>query len=134
MVKKVALEGPPHRLESQYFRIFTNGAKEFLYELISKFDAKVDQILLERERRRIDIAQGKWKPTFQKTNEPDWKIDEIPTRIRNRKLDLGDISPASGDIFNTILFTRIQCYNVAKCYKLCNFPSVLVNKVSTKSS
>lgn len=108
MVKTVILEGSPHRLESQYSRIFTNEAKEFLYELINKFDAKVDEILLERERRRIDIAQGNWEPKFQKTKQSEWKIDAIPTRIQNRKLDLGDISPANTVLFTDALWADVQ--------------------------
>lgn len=104
----VALEGPPQRLESQYARIFTKRAKEFLYDLITEFDAKVDKLLLERERRRIDIANGKWLPKFDKIKDVNWKIAEIPERILNRKLDLGDISPANTTSFTDALYADVQ--------------------------
>lgn len=107
-VKKVALEGPPQRLEQQYSRIFTKNAKQFLLELVTKFDAKVESLLLEREKCRIDIANGNWKPQFRKCSEQNWKIADIPARIKNRKLDLGDISPANTISFTDALYANVQ--------------------------
>lgn len=114
----IAIEGPPQRLESQYARIFTKSAKEFLYELITKFDTKVDQLLLDRERRRIDIANGKWTPNFERVGEVNWKISEIPERIRNRKLDLGDISPANTISFTDALYADVQGIQVCILFNL----------------
>lgn len=107
-VEQIVLEGPPQRLDIQYARIFTKATKQFLVELITKFDNRVDQLLLERERRRIDISTGKWKPKFQSVNEKRWKITDIPARIRNRKLDLGDISPANTISFTDALYADVQ--------------------------
>lgn len=104
----ILLEGPPQRLETQYTRIFTEDAKNFLRELITEFDTKVDALLLERERRRIEIISGNWKPEFRKTNEKDWKIAEIPQRIKNRKLDLGDVSPSNTISFTDALYADVQ--------------------------
>lgn len=107
-MENIAIEGPPQRLDNQYARIFTKAAKQFLAELISKFDDKVEVLLLEREKRRINIANGNWKPQFQTVNEKNWKIAEIPTRIKNRKLDLGDISPANTISFTDALYADVQ--------------------------
>lgn len=107
-IERISLEGPPHRLDNQYAQIFTKNAKQFLFELIAEFDAKVDALLLEREQRRIDIAKGNWTPQFQVTNERNWKIAAIPERIRNRKLDLGDISPANTVLFTDALYADVQ--------------------------
>lgn len=104
----ISLEGPPQRLENQYSRIFTEDAKQFLRELITEFDTKVDALLLERERRRIEIISGKWKPEFQRVDEKDWKISEIPRRIKNRKLDLGDVSPSNTIRFTDALYADVQ--------------------------
>lgn len=112
----IALEGPPQRLESKYTRIFTKSAKEFLWELINEFDTKVDQLLLERERRRIDIANGKWQPKFQRVGKSNWKIAEIPSKIKNRKLDLGDVSPANTISFTDALYADVQGIQVTKYY------------------
>ncbi|XP_055302057.1 malate synthase-like isoform X3 [Sitodiplosis mosellana] len=104
----ISLEGPPQRLEKQYSRIFTKSAKQFLREFITEFDTKVDSLLLARERRRIDITSGNWKPEFRKIDEKDWTITEIPHRIRNRKLDLGDVSPANTINFTDALYADVQ--------------------------
>lgn len=118
-MESVAIEGPPQRLDNQYARIFTKSAKQFLSELITKFDAKVDALLLERERRRIEIANGTWKPKFIATHEKYWKIAPIPERIKNRKLDLGDISPANTILFTDALYADVQGIQV--CRKLIEF-------------
>lgn len=107
-IESATIEGPPHRLEHQHARIFTKDAKQFLVELLTEFDAKVDALLLERERRRIEIAKGIWKPKFEETNEKYWKIAPIPDRIKNRKLDLGDISPANTILFTDALYADVQ--------------------------
>lgn len=104
----VILEGAPQRLQKQYDTIFTKSAKEFLWELVTKFDTKVERILLEREKRKIDIATGKWVPKFQTVQPSDWTIAEIPQRIRNRKVDLGDISPANTVAFTDALYADVQ--------------------------
>lgn len=115
-IESVTIEGPPQRLEHQHARIFTKDAKQFLAELIAKFDAKVDAVLLERERRRIEIAKGNWKPQFEVTSEKNWKIAPIPDRIKNRKLDLGDISPANTILFTDALYAEVQGIQV--CFSI----------------
>lgn len=114
----IAIEGPPQRLENQYSRIFTRGAIQFLRELITEYDSKVDALLLERERRRIDITNGIWKPQFKRINEKHWNIAEIPKRIQNRKLDLGDISPANTISFTDALYADVQGIQVWKRRKI----------------
>lgn len=120
-IKEIALEGPPQRLDSQYARIFTRPAKQFLVDLICEFDSKVEFLLLERERRRIEIASGKWKPQFKHVNEKNWQIAEIPERIRNRKLDLGDVSPANTILFTDALYANVQGIQVC-CWVTENVP------------
>lgn len=104
----IFLEGAPQRIERQYETIFTTAAKHFLWEFIAEFDGKVEQILLEREKRRIEIAKGNWQPTFESIEPSNWKITDIPQRIQNRKLDLGDISPANTFSFTDALFANVQ--------------------------
>lgn len=104
---RIAIEGPPQRLETEYAAIFTNDAKQFLYDLVTKFEPKVEKILVARERRRIDIVDGKWSPSFRRV-PGDWKIAEIPKRIRNRQLDLGDVSPANTANFIDALYADVR--------------------------
>lgn len=105
----LVIESAPHRLDAEYDAIFTKEAKNFLYELVVNFEPKVERILLEREKRRIDILDGKWKPEFRSSRKcDDWKVADIPARIRNRKLDLGDVSPANTANFVDALYANVQ--------------------------
>lgn len=112
----VIIESAPHRLESEYNSIITKDAKQFLYDLIVRFEPKVEKILLEREKRRIDILDGKWKPKFRCVRNDDWKITDIPSRIKNRKLDLGDVSPANTANFVDALYADVQGIQVKFIY------------------
>lgn len=114
----VVIEGAPHRLEAEYEAIFTREAKRFLYDLVNRFESKVDRILLEREKRRIDILDGKWKAEFKSSRKcDDWKIADIPARIRNRKLDLGDVSPANTANFVDALYADVQGIQVSVSFR-----------------
>lgn len=67
------------------------------------------QILLERVNRNISIKRREWKPQFQnKTQNLDWKIAELPERLQNRKLDLGDVSPANTHHFVDALYSDVN--------------------------
>lgn len=103
----IAIEKAPHRLDVEYATIFTKEAKQFLYDFITEFEPKVERILLARERRRLDIAEGKWTPAFKHV-PGDWRIREIPQRIRNRQLDLGDVSPANTANFIDALYANVR--------------------------
>lgn len=104
---QIAIEGAPRRLETEYATIFTKDAKRFLYDLVNKFESKVEKILLARERRRLDTVEGKWTPNFKRV-PGDWKIEEIPQRVRNRQLDLGDVSPANTANFIDALYADVR--------------------------
>lgn len=104
----IAIEGPPQRLQHEYATIFTNESLKFLCDLISVFEKKVENVLVQRERRRLDILEGKWRPKKQSASGGKWTIAEIPKRIQNRKLDLGDISPANTTLFVDALYADVQ--------------------------
>lgn len=104
----IAIEGPPQHLETEYAIIFTNESLTFLTELVVQFEKKVENIWLFREKRRLEILEGKWKPRKQRNGSSDWSIASIPQRIRNRKLDLGDVSPADTILFTNSLFADVQ--------------------------
>lgn len=54
------------------------------------------QIVLQRQQHALSISEGLFKPVFKNTHTSNnWKINELPKRLRNRKLDLGDCSPAN---------------------------------------
>lgn len=102
------IKGAPRNLESEYQMIFTNGAKQFVAELLTEFDDKFEQVILNREIRRVNVIERKWKPALRLNKFGNWSIDEIPTRINNRKLDLGDISPANSTILTKAIYADVQ--------------------------
>ncbi|XP_052860500.1 uncharacterized protein LOC128267655 [Anopheles cruzii] len=106
---RILIESSPHRLESAYKEVFTDAALDFLVELVSEFDQDVDLILQNRVKRRVLLEQGDWIPEFKNHSEKlEWKIDELPQRLRNRKLDLGDVSPANTVHFVDCLYADVQ--------------------------
>lgn len=110
----IAIEGPPQRLEQEYAFIFTKDSLQFLCDLVTKFEQKAEYVLLQRERRRLDILEGKWRPRTQASRGGNWTITEIPERIRNRKLDLGDVSPANTSLFIDALSADVQGVQVRR--------------------
>lgn len=110
---QIAIEGAPRRLETEYAAIFTKDAKRFLYDLVTEFEPKVEKLLEARERRRLDIVEGNWTPNFRRI-PGDWKISEIPPRIRNRQLDLGDVSPANTANFIDALYADVRGIQVRR--------------------
>lgn len=108
-VKRVCIERAPHRLEEAHGELFTQGALEFLGDLLAEFDDDVEKLLRRRLERRLHIKQGRWKPEFRNSSEDqDWKIEELPVKLRNRKLDLGDVSPANTTNFVDCLYAKVQ--------------------------
>lgn len=50
-------------------------------------------------------------PVFNRTRERDdesWKIRQVPERLLNRRLDLGDVSPANFEHFLAALRADVQ--------------------------
>lgn len=105
----ISVEEPPHRLESEHSLLFTKGALSFIENLVTEFDGRVEKILLERDRRRLTIREGEWIPQFRNSSkELRWNIAPLPKRLQNRKIDLGDVSPASTAYFVDTLFADVQ--------------------------
>lgn len=42
--QEILIESAPHRLEAAYKEIFTEGALQFLGQLVSQFDREVEQV------------------------------------------------------------------------------------------
>lgn len=112
----ISLEEAPKYLEKEYNTIFTAGCKRFLCELLTKFEEKVEKILLQREIRRLKIVEGEWQPILNTNKHGNWQIDDIPERIKNRKLDLGDISPARTINFTDALYMNVQGIQVSSFF------------------
>lgn len=104
----VLIERAPHRLEHEYAALFTVDARQFLEALITEFEPRLSAALVERQARRLEIAAGRWTPAFRNESAalPGWRVAELPPRLRNRQLDLGDVSPATTVHFRDALYAQ----------------------------
>lgn len=51
---------------------------------------------MQRKYQALTISKGNFKPIFKNLHiSSDWKINDLPNRLQNRKLDLGDCSPSN---------------------------------------
>lgn len=124
----ISVEEPPHRLESEHSYLFSERALHFIEDLVTEFDGRVEKILLERDRRRLNISEGKWTPKFRNsTKHLQWNIGPLPKRLQNRKIDLGDVSPASTAYFVDTLFADVQGVQVND-FPCSSFTSFLIPK------
>lgn len=114
---RIALESSPLRLEDAHKFLFSTAAKEFLIKFVENFEQRVSEILLNRDARKIEIARGQWKPEFKNINTHKWSINQLPARLQNRKIDLGDVSPSDTQKFIDALYTNVQGIQVI--YTLC---------------
>lgn len=104
----VLIESAPRRLEHEHSVLFTAEACAFLEALVSAFQTRLNAALLARQRRRLDIAAGRWLAEFRNDSAacPRWRVAELPVRLRNRQLDLGDVSPANTVHFTDALYVK----------------------------
>ena len=106
--------------------IFTPEMIEFITKIVRKFDEVIEQeIFTERNNRaqKLDHLLSHFdseaiKPNAQdfydkivrplmsenvSTNQEKWKIDRLPIRLQDRRIDLGDVSPANTEKFEKSL-------------------------------
>lgn len=105
------IESAPNRLDYEHSVLFTPTAVEFLTEFFSRFDQQVEQLMLQRAKRRIELFENKWQPKFRQNTvatTTNWTIDVIPDRLQCRKLDLGDVSPANTISFVDAMYANVQ--------------------------
>ncbi|XP_046454208.1 malate synthase, glyoxysomal-like [Daphnia pulex] len=108
--KSFEISPAPKGLESAITLLFTEDCLEFLVKLVETFDQKADEVLRQRVLRRCAVESGKLPEFVSKrpNKSKGWKIDSIPRRLVNRKLDLGDISPSRTDLLVNALNANVQ--------------------------
>ena len=80
--------------------ILPEDAKEFLSKLITRFDKDVCDLLCSRQKTKIEYNVSGKLPSFKQsaaTEDKSWRIARVPPRLRQRHLDVGDVSPSDGD-------------------------------------
>lgn len=107
----VEVEEPPQGMEEAYATLLTPAALQFVARLTRQFNDKVDLMMNERMRRKVELDMTGSLPKFSnhpQAQAPDWKVDPAPRRLQDRRLDLGDVSPANTEHFVKALKCRVN--------------------------
>lgn len=111
----ISIENPPTRLKAAHTFLFTDEALSFLELLLAEFEQTYDKIMIDRKARAVEINRGNFVPKFNNTVEDkEWSIATLPERLKNRKLDLGDCSPANSVNFVDALNANVQGIQVSQ--------------------
>ncbi|KAG0710258.1 Malate synthase, glyoxysomal [Chionoecetes opilio] len=98
----VEVEEAPQGMEEALAVLLTPAALQFVADLTRQFNSRVDHMLNERVRRKVELDVTGSVPNFlnhPQSQAPEWRVDPAPRRLRDRRLDLGDVSPANTDHF-----------------------------------
>ena len=83
-----------------YFSIFTEDAKQFLFDLLTSFRDDVRNLFDRRRERKLLYDTTDALPAFKNSairEDKSWKISPLPPRLQCRNIDVGDVSPADLD-------------------------------------
>ncbi|GJQ65319.1 hypothetical protein Trydic_g7435 [Trypoxylus dichotomus] len=107
----IEISESPIGLEKWYQTLFTKEALNLLAELFLQFEQRISQLYCDRQIRKYKLRRYKELPKFLKSKQRSdkiWKVDAVPERLANRRLDLGDVSPANTSHFFEALNADVQ--------------------------
>ncbi|XP_011311962.1 malate synthase, glyoxysomal-like [Fopius arisanus] len=107
--RRVFLNGAPKGLKREFDELLTQNAIEFMVDLVMHFGARIEELYSDRLRRRAEFKSQPKIPRFQAVQgNDDWKVSPVCDRLRNRHLDLGDVSPSDLNHFTSALQSDVQ--------------------------
>ena len=80
--------------------IFTEDAKAFLHRLVTRFNKDAIDLLERRQKTKTEYSLSGRLPSFLASaarGDAGWRVAPVPPRLRQRHLDVGDVSPGDGD-------------------------------------
>ncbi|KPJ18853.1 Malate synthase, glyoxysomal [Papilio machaon] len=104
------LQSPPPKLVDVQKSVFSREALEFVSKLHRTFDFEIEKLYKGRFARNASI-QTKNCLDFKispERSDKTWKVGPIPSRLQNRHLDLGDVSPSNAAHFIEALNSDVQ--------------------------
>lgn len=93
----------PTNLKKEYDILFSEAFKDFITRLVHQFGPRLENLLDQRLYRRCGLDQVQDDDVINHLihgseslcpKEKDWHVGRIPSRLTNRHIDLGDVSPA----------------------------------------
>ncbi|XP_044004522.1 malate synthase, glyoxysomal-like, partial [Aphidius gifuensis] len=107
--QNVFINLPPKNLENEFNNLLTNDAIEFLVNLIVEFDERIDNLYNQRQKSKSEFKNKPKIPRFKKLEvNDDWQVAPVCERLKNRHVDLGDVSPSNMDHFSSALKSNVQ--------------------------
>ncbi|XP_063831953.1 malate synthase-like [Ostrinia nubilalis] len=110
MANMILLQSPPPKLEEVQKTIFSKDARNFLELLHREFNDKIEKLYRDRQQRYVE-NRSKVSLEFKvssERNDKSWSIAPLPTRLQNRHLDLGDVSPSNTAHFVSALNEDVE--------------------------
>ncbi|OWF46599.1 uncharacterized protein LOC110455515 [Mizuhopecten yessoensis] len=107
----VEISDPPAQLKTAFKTLLTLEAVKFLDDLVRQFEDAVDQMLINRRLKKLDLDTSGKLPNFpvdDRVRQGDWSVAPIPERLRCRHVDLGDVSPSNIEHFEAALKSTAQ--------------------------
>ncbi|KAF6016604.1 hypothetical protein EB796_025088 [Bugula neritina] len=100
MAFRVYTAPPPKGCERLFKTVFSAEAKAFIGELYTAFQSDIEELYRRRIKRRVELDTHNQLPDFLSETKAirenlEWRVDPIPARLRNRKIDCGDVSPSN---------------------------------------
>ncbi|KAE9361918.1 hypothetical protein PF008_g594 [Phytophthora fragariae] len=96
-----------------YDAVLSPAALEFVAELAAAFQPQVEQLHARRQARRLETEQHGAMPHFLEEmrairEDETWRIDPQPRALMDRRVDIGDVSPANRELLLRALNSGAQ--------------------------
>ncbi|KAL4109524.1 hypothetical protein PRIC1_001223 [Phytophthora ramorum] len=96
-----------------YDAVLSPAALEFVSELTAAFQQEVDQLHARRQARRLATEQHGMMPHFLEETraireDERWRVDPQPKALVDRRVDIGDVSPANRELLLRALNSGAQ--------------------------
>ncbi|KAG7384179.1 hypothetical protein PHYPSEUDO_002867 [Phytophthora pseudosyringae] len=103
----------PSSPQHVYDAVLSPAALEFVAELASAFQQEVDELHARRQARRLATEQHRAMPHFLEETravreDETWRVDPQPEALMDRRVDIGDVSPANPEFLLRALNSGAQ--------------------------
>ncbi|XP_043199164.1 malate synthase-like [Amphibalanus amphitrite] len=94
---EVEIAAPPSGLEEQHAAVFTADAIAFLLDCYTRFRNDIQTLYDERCRRQLALNTSGELPMVSSQSartDGDWTVAPLPDGLKDRRIDLGDVTPS----------------------------------------
>jgi len=98
-------------LDNDAKALFNDENQSFLAELVDTFQPQLESLLKKRQQRQAQFDQGQlpnFDPATQNIREGNWRIAELPTDLKKRRLEI--TGPVDRKMVINALNANVDCY------------------------